>query len=121
MARWTWTPARRAGATPDGAGASRRPRTGCASSAMRTCSASTPRAPDGSIGWSAAAPTGPTTGSTGERPEELPDLGGERVGLLERGEVATLRHARPALEARVGLRRERARRAENLLRKFRVA
>src|SRR5690349_18805149 len=121
MARWTWTPARRAGATRDGAGASPRPRTGCASSAMRTCSGSIPRAPDEFTGWSAAAPTSPTPASTGERPEELLDLRGERRRLLERGEVAALLHARPALETRVGLGRQRARRTQDLLRELGVA
>ena len=53
--------------------------------------------------------------------EELHDFFREGFRLLQGGEVAALLHRRPALDPGVGLLRERARRAQDLLREFGVA
>src|SRR5882672_7690179 len=63
----------------------------------------------------------PSKASTAERCEELDDFPGERARLLERREVPALLHHRPAPDIGVGLRRERARRAQDFLRELGVA
>src|SRR5437667_280878 len=62
-----------------------------------------------------------TQASTAERSEELGDFPGERARLLERREVAAFLHHAPAADIGVGLRGQRARRAQDFLRKLRVA
>src|SRR6185503_10679682 len=111
---------------------------------MPTCSASTPAAPARSIAtrgppprppgapWARrpAAPItarsvgawiGPMSGSTDERFKERFHFRGERLGLLEGGEVAALFHDTPAPNIAVGLLRQRARRAQDFLREVGIA
>src|SRR5258706_12545941 len=117
MARSTSTPARQNGARKMRSGTSIT-RWCSASTRARPAASTTIRAPRVTSGRSGARAKRRTKASTAARSEELDDLGGERVRLFERGEVAALLHHRPALDVGIGLRRERARRAQDFLRKL---
>src|SRR5258706_11856140 len=120
MARSTSTPARQNGARKRRSGTSIT-RWCSASTRARPAASTTIRAPRVTSGRSGARAKRRTKASTAARSEELDDLGGERVRLFERGEVAALLHHRPALDVGIGLRPERARRAQDFLRKLGVA